>query len=51
MIRSLLFGVQATDPVVFGAVALILVTVGIVACTLPAVRATRIDPVMTLNTE
>ncbi|MFH1763572.1 MAG: ABC transporter permease [Gemmatimonadota bacterium] len=48
LIQSLLYGVQPTDPVVMASVALLLGATGIVACILPARRATRIDPVEAL---
>jgi putative ABC transport system permease protein len=51
MIRSLLYGVQPTDLGVMGSVALILALTGLVACVLPARRATRIHPVVALTTE
>jgi ABC-type antimicrobial peptide transport system permease subunit len=51
LIQALLFGVQPTDPVIFTAVSLLLALVVIVACILPARRATQIDPVATLNFE
>ncbi len=51
LIRSLLYGVQPTDPVVMGAVALLLAATGVVACLLPARKATRIDPVVALTSE
>ncbi len=51
LIRSLLFGVQPTDPLVLTSVAAILAAVGITACLLPARRATRIDPVVALSNE
>jgi putative ABC transport system permease protein len=51
LIASLIFGVRPTDPFTFFAVALILVTVGIIANSLPAYRATRIEPVRTLRDE
>jgi len=51
LIASLIFGVRPTDPFTFSAVALILVTVGIIANILPAYRATRIEPVRTLRDE
>jgi len=51
LIRSLLFGVQVTDPAVLCTVAIILMAVGITACLIPAFRATRIDPVEALGTD
>ncbi len=51
LIRSLLYGVQPTDPGVMASVALVLAVTGIVACVLPARRATRIDPAVALTTE
>jgi ABC-type antimicrobial peptide transport system permease subunit len=50
-LESMLFGVGARDPGVFAAVPLILVAVAAVAMLVPAVRATRVDPVKTLATE
>jgi len=41
---SLLFGVSPTDPLIMAAVAIVLLAVGVVACYVPARRATRIDP-------
>ena len=48
LIQSLLYGVQAADPVVIGTVGVLLATTGVAACLLPARRATRIDPVEAL---
>lgn len=45
---GLLFGVRATDPLVVGTMAALLVLVALAACALPARRATRIDPVTAL---
>lgn len=49
LIRSLLFGVGPTDPLVLTATVLALAGCGAVACLLPARRATRIDPVVALS--
>jgi putative ABC transport system permease protein len=51
LVASLVFGVRPTDPLTFTVVALLLVVVGILANTLPAYRATRVEPVRTLREE
>jgi predicted permease len=50
-IQPLLFEQSARDPVVFGAVAIVLVMVAVMACAVPALRATRADPNRTLRSE
>ena len=51
LLSSLLYEVSATDPATFVALASVLLTVAIVACAIPARRATRIDPVTALRHE
>jgi putative ABC transport system permease protein len=51
VMRSVLFGVSATDPMIFFAVSLLLTGAAVVACWIPAHRASRVDPIITLRAE
>jgi len=51
LIRALLFATPGADPVTFAAVACLLTLVGAVACLIPSLSATGIDPTLTLRKE
>ncbi len=50
-LRGVLHGVSPLDPATFGLVAVVLTLVAVVASLVPAIRATRVDPVIALKTE
>ncbi|HET7619967.1 MAG TPA: ABC transporter permease [Vicinamibacterales bacterium] len=51
LLRSLLFGISAVDPLTFGGAAVLFVVVALAASYIPARRATRLDPVTALRSE
>ena len=51
VLASLLFGIKTTDPLTYATVTLILTAAALLACIIPALRATKIDPVIALRSE
>jgi predicted permease len=51
LMKGMLFGVSATDPLTFAAIALLLVGVALLACWIPARRAAKVEPMIALRCE
>jgi ABC-type antimicrobial peptide transport system permease subunit len=50
-LSQMLYGVQLFDPLTYGVIALLLMVVALVACFIPARRATKVDPIIALRHE
>ena len=51
MVAGIVFGISATDPVTFIGVPVVLATVAVLASLVPAIRATRVDPLEVIRAD